>query len=75
MNKLEPQGLLMVCSNLSFLEDLCRKNLDYPESSILIINEDQEIITAVSSVILVAVGGGGGDPSALFERAGRRTYS
>lgn len=49
MNKLEPQGLLMVCINLSFLEDLCRKNLDYPESSILIINEDQEIITAVSS--------------------------
>lgn len=49
LNRLEPHGLLMVCINLGFLEELLRKNLDYPESSILIINEDQEIIAAVSA--------------------------
>ncbi len=49
MDTLEPQGFLMICINLAFLEDLCRKNIDYPESAILLINENQEMITAVSA--------------------------
>ena len=49
MNKLEPQGFLMICVNLAFLADLCRENLDYVESTILLMNGDREIITAVSS--------------------------
>lgn len=49
MNNLQTKGMLMICINLAFIEDLCRESLDYEKSAIFIIDDQYQIIMGISS--------------------------